>query len=404
MRNLGEILTAAACFAAGALAQQPTNPLFTPPSRDPFESPFYTAPGTRVLPNGSEVPPPVPEALLGPGEPLARDHVWAAADFFYGAARATRLPPMVTSSPVGTSLLDAGVLGRTTTTTVFGGNQLSELRPSLRAEAGGWFTECWGIDGSFLLMPQTSERFRGVTGPGGPILARPIISGATGTESAIPVGLVSAGSITAVTDTKAIGGDINLRHTLCRTEFGQWNAFAGYRYLQLRDQVQVATNQSLQTVAPGLGMVTFDDLIRTRNEFHGPQVGLASTHRLFDRLSFSTRMSLAMGVTLVDARLTGSTTTPVGVNNGGLLVVASNAGHYTHQHFSVIPAADAKFGYDLTDWLRLNVGYTFLYWSKVERAADQIDRTLFAPGRPAYRNDTTDYWVQGVLLGVEVRY
>lgn len=405
MRRVVASAWIATCLLPVAVAQQSTNPLFAPPAGDAFSSQFFTAPGTRTLPDGSEVPPPVPEAVLGPGLPLARDRAWLSADFFYAAGRGTRLPPLVTSSPAGTDFSVAGVLGRNSTAVAFGGNQLSDLRPSLRADAGLWFGDRFGVDGSFFFLSETCDSFRGVAGPGGPTLAQPVVSGLTGTEAAVPVSLFGPGSITATADTFTIGGEANLRYNASRSEFGRWDLFAGYRYLHLRDGVTVATDRFVPIPADGAALrVQVSDQFRSRNEFHGPQVGLAGSHRLFDRLTFSTRLSVAMGVTYSDVRLSGATVSPLGTSAVGLLVGGTNAGRHTSTDFAVIPAADARFGYDVTDWLRVSAGYNFTYWSSVRRAADQIDRTLLAPGRPAYRGDTTDYWVQGVLLGVEVRY
>lgn len=268
-----------------------------------------------------------------------------------------------------------------------------------------WFGDRFGLDGSFVFLSDTSINFRGVAGPGGPTLAQPVISGLTGAEAAVPIGLLGPGAITATADTFTIGGEANLRYNATRSQFGRWDVFAGYRYLQLRDGVSVATDRFVPNPADGPALrVQVSDRFRSVNDFHGPQVGVAGSHRLFDRLTFTTRLSLAMGVTLSDVRLSGSSVSPLGSSSVGLLVGGTNAGTYTRTEFAVIPAADARFGYDITDWLRLSVGYNFTYWSSVRRAGDQIDRTVGAFGRPAYRDDPTDYWVQGVLLGVEVRY
>ena len=401
-------------LAATATAQQPVNPLFAPPTGDPFGSSFYTAPNTNTLPNGGEVPPPAPEALLGPGDALCRERVWLSADFLYAAASRTLLPPLVTGSPAGTDPAVAGVLGRPTTAVAFGGNQLSEMRPSMRADGGVWFGERFGIDGTFLTLFETTERFVGSATPGGTILARPVVSGVAGGEAAVLVGQNGRpGTVWASAGTFTIGGDVNLRYNVGKRQFSRWDVFAGYRYLHLRDSVQVTTEQQtfLPVPVPGdplalvmpTGTSTASDLFRTRNEFHGPQVGVASSHRLFDRVTLSTKLGVAMGVTRSDTDIRGSTTGPVS-GAFGLLANEGNAGRYTRNAFAVIPSADVRLGYDITDWLRFSVGYTFLYWSSVERAADQIDRGILAPGRPAYPAYSTDYWVQGVTLGVGVRY
>ncbi len=68
----------------------------------------------------------------------------------------------------------------------------------------------------------------------------------------------------------------------------------------------------------------------------------------------------------------------------------------------------------MTDSVRIYVGYTLLYWSNVVRPVDQIDfginptqlptaagpGTLVGPARPAFNFHETDFWAQGVNLGV----
>lgn len=386
-----------ALITASVSAQQSPNPLFAPPTGDPFGSTFYTAPGTRTLPNGTEAPIPPPEAVLGPGENLGRERVWASVDFLYAASSRTLLPPLVTSSLAGAA--NAGALGRESTTVVFGGNQLSDLRPALRADAGVWLTERFGFDGSFLTLFEESEAFVGTATPGGTILARPVVSGAVG-ETAVPVSVNGRpGTIRASADTFFVSGDVNLRLNVSRGQFSRLDVFAGYRYSQLRDGVVVITERFNDADV----RLTDEDLFRTRNEFHGPQVGVATTHRLFDRLTLSTRLAVAMGVTFSDTTI-GVFATGGEPRNTGLLASGTNIGRSRDSFFAVLPSADARLGYDVFDWLRFSVGYTFAYWSRVERAADQIDRTILSPGRPAYPNYTTDYWLQGVTLGAELRY
>ncbi len=404
---LAVLLTAWKTFAQPP--QAPPPPVAESPDPDPFSSPFFTAPNTRTLPNGRELPPPTPEALLGPGKSLCRECFWFSADFFYAAGSRTQLPALVTLSAPNTLPTEAGVLGRPTTRVGFGGNQLSELRPALRAEAGMWLGEHWAVDGTFLYTSAATASFSGVSQPGGTIVARPVITGVG--EGSVLLGQFQPDAVSASAGSRLIGGDVNLRRNLLRNDFSTWDLFAGYRYLNLRDTVRVTHENTLPPanilMVPGAPVPftrnVVDDRFRTLNQFHGPQVGIASTHRLFDRWTFSTRLGVAVGVTLSQTTLAGTTTANGMTSAGGLLVGGTNAGRYEDSHFSVVPTADMKLGYDVTDWLRLNVGYSFLYWSRVERAGDQIDRAVFT-GRPSYPGQTTGYWLQGVTLGAEVRY
>ena len=106
------------------------------------------------------------------------------------------------------------------------------------------------------------------------------------------------------------------------------------------------------------------------------------------------------------------------VQMGGLLAQPTNIGHYSRNRFAVAPEAGVKLGYQVTDWMKLTVGYSFVYLSDVARPGHQIDRTvntsqlasqlgggmLVGPARPAFVFKGTDFWGQGLNLGMELRY
>ena len=76
-------------------------------------------------------------------------------------------------------------------------------------------------------------------------------------------------------------------------------------------------------------------------------------------------------------------------------------------------------GYRLTDSLRVFAGYDFFYLSNVIRPGDQIDRginfsqtvqsaiagnAVAVGSRPAATLVDSDFWAQGLHLGLELRY
>src|SRR5262249_23740520 len=64
------------------------------------------------------------------------------------------------------------------------------------------------------------------------------------------------------------------------------------------------------------------------------------------------------------------------IGAGGLLTGPGNIGSSTTGRFSVVPEVGMNLGYYVTDWMRLSVGYNFLYWSGVARPGEQIDRRV----------------------------
>jgi hypothetical protein len=96
------------------------------------------------------------------------------------------------------------------------------------------------------------------------------------------------------------------------------------------------------------------------------------------------------------------------------LAQPTNIGHFTQTRFAVVPQFGINVGYKINDNWRVFVGYDFLYWSKVARPGDQIDRvvnttqvaggTLVGEARPRFLFQDTHYWAQGFSGGLEFRY
>ena len=120
----------------------------------------------------------------------------------------------------------------------------------------------------------------------------------------------------------------------------------------------------------------------------------------------------------VDVQIDGRTTltepnaAPV-ASAGDLLAQPTNMGVYDRTRMAFIPEVNANLAYDVNPCWRINVGYSFLYWSNVVLAGDQIDRgvnlsqnagPLIGAARPAFAFHCTDYWVQGINVGVQYRW
>ena len=129
-------------------------------------------------------------------------------------------------------------------------------------------------------------------------------------------------------------------------------------------------------IAPGT-TIGRSDIFDSRNTFNGGELGLAARTNycrwsldLAGKLSFGNTHSVVSidGATITTVPNGGSDTTP-----GGLLVNGANFGRHEEDKFSFIPELNATLNYQLASGLRLGVGYTFLYWTNVARAAEQVD-------------------------------
>jgi hypothetical protein len=103
---------------------------------------------------------------------------------------------------------------------------------------------------------------------------------------------------------------------------------------------------------------------------------------------------------------------------GGVYALPSNIGRYSRGEFAVVPEGIFKVGLKLGDVSRFFVGYNFLYLSDLARPGDQIDRTLnpvqipslnsggafTGADRPRVPFIRSDFWTQGLIIGLETRY
>jgi len=104
----------------------------------------------------------------------------------------------------------------------------------------------------------------------------------------------------------------------------------------------------------------------------------------------------------------------------GYLGMPTNNGSHHRSFFSVIPELNLDIGYQVTEIIKVQIGYTFLYASNVMRAGNQIDRTIntsqapaitgtssisvVGPARPKELLKTSGFWAQGLNLGVIFQY
>jgi hypothetical protein len=190
----------------------------------------------------------------------------------------------------------------------------------------------------------------------------------------------------------------------------------GYRYARLTDSLTLNAN-----IQNGLE-VTSDDF-GTDNMFNAVEFGINGRVRR-SAWTLDWAMKLGLGDTRRTTTINGATTTPAPTKTGGIFALSSNIGNYTSNQFSVMPELGLSVGYDITCRLRATMGYSFLYWSQVHRAGEQIDpninpnlfppattfnyrtgrgdsASLQGPQQPRYLNTTDDFWAQGVNFGLE---
>jgi hypothetical protein len=105
---------------------------------------------------------------------------------------------------------------------------------------------------------------------------------------------------------------------------------------------------------------------------------------------------------------------------GAYFALPSNIGNYSQDRFAVVPETTLSLGYQVTRRLRVFLGYTFLYMSNVARPGDQMSHTinpsqgpaftglpsntLVGSAAPTFPGSQTDFWIQGLNVGIEFRH
>jgi hypothetical protein len=356
---------------------------------------------------------------------------WAEAEYLLWWMKGAALPPLVTTSPPGTPLSQAGVLGAPGTLILFGDNSVNdEARSGVRITLGGWLDDCQtlGVEADFFMLSSRGTGFA-ASSTGNPILARPFFDVTTGLQSSELVAFpgLLAGSVSASSaSTGLLGADALLRCNLCCGCSYRLDLVGGYRYLRLSDHLGVDENL-VSTAAANPNFVPLGtnilvaDRFDTSNDFHGLSLGLKGELREGPWV-LQGRVLLAVGDNHEVVNISGATTvtvpgigTPV-TRAGGLLGLPSNIGHFNTDRVEVIPEFGVRVGYQVTPRLKVFVGYTFLYWGEVVRAGNEVDLgvnpTLLpgfpapatGPQRPRPLLNNTSFWAQGAEVGLELQF
>jgi hypothetical protein len=386
---------------------------------------------------------------------------WVRGEFLAWYGKGANAPVLLTTSATpfpftqtanGTVVINpatvgnVGSLGDRNASVLLNGSDLNEqFMPGFRIAGGYWFDPCGvhGIDGSFFFLPGRTGSYSVDTNQI-PTLYRPYFAvnaglpetGGVPGPSREVVGVRDAGifgRFDAEWSTQLWGADLNYRRNLFQGCTTRIDGFAGFRYLSLDERLEItetiqftrntsftdAAGTVVRTVPAGL-MLSILDRFTTKNDFYGGQVGVDIEVRR-DRWTFGIRPSVAIGCTQQNLSVVGAYRETFNGQTtaafpSGLYALSSNIGQRSDTAFTWVPEVGLRVGYDVTPRLRASVGYDFLYWSSVIRPGDQIDTNLdvvripppggmpVVPARPAALFETTDFWAQGVNLGIEYRW
>jgi hypothetical protein len=308
-----------------------------------------------------------------------------------------------------------------------------------RTESNPWVgpggIRALGVEARFFFVCESGAD---VTADGPPDLSRPFFDLNNRAASSFLVASpgIATGSVDAHGRLSIWGAEANVWKNVWYNNPGTSCAvdlMAGFRYLNANSEFDVNSITVFNsTIAGGSPYASFagnrltvTDSFSAQNHFYGGQIGIGVKQWILDCLSFEGSIRLALGATQQDVTIDGSqvrtlasgatVTTP-----GGLLALPSNSGSRQSCQFTQVPEANFKAVWPVGNQLTLTAGFTALYWNRVARAADQIDRGIditqipnFPPAagtpstglaRPAVPFRQSDLWLLGISVGLEYRW
>lgn len=372
-----------------------------------------------------------------PGDTVFRNRWYGRAEYLLWWVKGSPLPPLATteaidpltfmpsrngSYPGNPPGLSPGALSQAGSVVVLGDTRVGrDARSGGRFQFGTWLLEgrSLGVEArAFFLGQQTDRASR--TSFGAELLARPVRDAAANWAEASVAHVLPpnrSGTIGYVHDSNLWGAEVDGRLNLVAASGSSLDLVAGYRTVGLYESLTITEFAVLAgTAATGMQPGTpassefYVDNFRVKNQFHGGQVGVEGS-MLLGRLSLEANARLALGCTVQSLDISGqSNSGPVGI-----LATTSSSGRHQRTVFSVMPELGLTVGYQVTDSMRAYAGYDVLYWSNVLRPGNQIERTITLPmpggptptlgkTRPTTLFHPTDFWAQGIHLGLEFCY
>jgi hypothetical protein len=405
---------------AGAQAQGPFPPAHVGVESYGLEEPGAQASGAPALAPGAALPGGCGGAC---GEATS---FYSRLEYLLWSPRGDPVPPLVSSGTPTSS----GALGRGGSL-LFGGDRLDD-----QWEHGGRLTvgvaNCGGgaigIEGDFFFLGGHTTSFSAASN-GDVVLARPFFNAQTLQTDALPLATpgLSRGAIQATTSTGLLGAGFRIERPVWQGGAIQVEALVGYRFLRLEDRIDVA-EASMTGTGPTAPTTTVSDRFETTNSFHGADLGAVTS---FERgpwgVELTTKVALGFNHEFVAINGASSSVVPgqsITTGNGGLLAAPTNTLptlKNANGRFAVVPELGVTVHYDPMEHVRLTAGYTLLYWDGAARAGEQIDPavnisqltvttaavqagTLTGRPRPLFFLHESEYWAQGLSLGLELSY
>ena len=358
-------------------------------------------------------------------QPFTRPPSWGQVDFLLMWRQPQALPPLVTTSPPGTPLSQAGQLNEPTTTTRLGGrSQVSGPTAGGRIDFGYWLNTCpqVGIGGTFLALGNSSLGYA-TDSTTTPILTRPFLNVSDGQTAAMDTLIVSfpdeaTGEIEVQGASTLIIAEAYLRRAGHHNAGTPGDLVGGYQFSRIDGSLEISSHSTAlstsQLRVPGTTLSVLDS-ITTQNEFHGGQLGVLSDWN-YGCFTIFGSFKLGLGNMRQRAVLTGQTVINDSANSiidaQGLLTRSTNIETHERNVITVIPQISLRGTYAVSHRVDVTIGYSLIFFPHVLQPTEQLDPDLavnladpvLGEQRPQFTFQSHDYWAQGLTFGLRWHY
>jgi hypothetical protein len=317
-------------------------------------------------------------------------------------------------SPAPVPLVTDGLLGEPGTRVFLGGKDIdTNPNPGVRLNVGYAFTPRFGLEGSaFYLLSRTTRNSVSSSGqPGSVDLKLPYFDTSLPGENASNLSSVAGsfrGDATERLENNFLGADLNGTINLVSTGGFRLDALAGARYLRLRETYTFDTSSPFIPPAPA-DVFTTKDEFEMINSFYGGQLG-ARARGDWGAFFLNGTLKVGLGAMVQSADVSGVLVTndfndfgePQTFPGSGLFTSPALKRTHSRTVFAVVPEVNLTAGWKISRMVSVFVGYTFMYVSNVVRPGEQIDRAFdpVALTRPRFKFQDTDFWAQGLNVGL----
>ncbi|MBS0623373.1 MAG: BBP7 family outer membrane beta-barrel protein [Verrucomicrobia bacterium] len=353
----------------------------------------------------------------GSSSPFVLPGWWTDVDYLLVWRRERYYPALATTSPIGTVPANAGVLGLSTTSILFGQGNIGRSPASgVQGDMGVWLTRCLGFGiGAFSLGTESKGITYTGNGSGVPILARPYTDVTVPAQASQLISYPTQQSYADFiinTDNRIWGFDLYARLRRISKKAIACDLLGGYFSTQFTDSCDVTT---WSVPAGGVGRLHREDHFHCQNNYYAGLVGFDVEWRFLGGIRLDVTGKAGLGNMVQTTIISGTSTTAGGATNpGGLLALPSNIGNYCQGVFEVCTLLEGFLRCTLAGHVNMEVGYNFFYLPSVQLAGRAIDMNLNTTQQdggaltgaiaPTFTADTQSFWTQALSVGLYFVY